>query len=792
VAGTQGAETGGRAAARVEDDRLLRGAARFVDDVEVPGVLHAAFVRSEIAHARLVRIDAAAARALPGVHAVLAHKDLKPLLSGDRIPQAIPSPMIRFHVDPPWLAREEACYVGEPLAVVIADSRREAEDAARLVSVEVEPLPAVVDPRAGLAPGSPRTRLDCPDNLVAHAVVRYGDVRAAFDSAPLRMSEAFRLNKGGGHSIEPRGVVARFDEGEGRLTVWDSTQMPHRVKAILVAALGLREHQVRVIAPDVGGAFGPKAVLHPEEVVVAAAAVLLRRPVKWIEDRYENFVATVLERLQYWDVEAAFTPEGRLLAIRGTLQHDHGACTPYGVALPYNAVTNVIGPYVVPAFEMEISLCLTNLVPASMTRGAGRPQGTFVMERLLDRIAERIGVPRDEVRRRNLVAPERMPFEVPILQRDGEAMRYDSGDYPECQRRALAAAGWSDFPERQARARRGGRWIGIGLANYVEATGRGPFESASVRIGPSGAIVATTGATTQGQGTKTLIAQLVAAQLGVSAGEVQVIAGDTDASPLGLGAFASRQTVTAGNAAHLAARAVADKALRAAAALLEVETSNLELAAGGVRVKGEPERRLSLGEIALALAGVPGYPLPRGLTPGLAAAVDYEPAGLAYTNGTHVVEAEVDIETGTVRLDRYVVVHDCGRIVNRTIVDGQMQGAVAHGIGATLCEWMRYDGSGQPLSVTYADYLLPTALDVPRVEIHHLESPSPLNPLGVKGAAESGTIGAPGAIVSAIEDALRPFGVRIAELPVTPARLLALIHAGRAGKPAGSGGMGPV
>jgi carbon-monoxide dehydrogenase large subunit len=377
-----------------------------------------------------------------------------------------------------------------------------------------------------------------------------------------------------------------------------------------------------------------------------------------------------------------------------------------------------------------------------------------------------------------------MPYAVPIVQRDGDLMRYDSGDYPECQRRALAAAGWADFPQRQAEARRRGRWTGIGLANYVEATGRGPFESGAVRIAPSGTIVAATGATAQGQGTKTMIAQLVAAQLGVRPAQVVVLDGDTDTSPLGLGAFASRQTVTAGNAVHLAARAVADKARRAAAALLEVTPEDLEFADGWVRVKGVPQMRRSLGEIATALGGVPGFRLPAGLPPGLAAAVDYEPPALTYANGTHVVEAEVDAETGMVRLVRYVVVHDCGRVINPMIVEGQVLGAVVHGIGATLFEWMRYDEEGQPLTVTYADYLLPAAAELPRIEIHHMESPTPLNPLGVKGAAESGTLGAPAAIVAAVEDALRPLDVRIAELPLTPGRLLAAIRAADGRAPA--------
>jgi carbon-monoxide dehydrogenase large subunit len=418
-------------------------------------------------------------------------------------------------------------------------------------------------------------------------------------------------------------------------------------------------------------------------------------------------------------------------------------------------------------------------VPATSTRGAGRTQGTFVMERLLDRIADELALPRDEVRRRNLISPQQMPYATPVVTRDGLAMTYDSGDYPECQRRALAAAGWADFPARREAARREGRWLGIGLANYVEGTGRGPFESAAVRVGPSGKIFITTGAAAQGQGTRTMLAQLVAGVLGVSPCQVHVTDGDTAASPLGLGAYASRQAVTAGNAAHLAATMVADKACKAVSTMLEVAADDLELVDGEVRVKGVPQLKRTLAEVAHALSGVPGFALPGNIAPGLAAATDFQPPALTYTNGTHVVEAEVEIETGRVRLARYVVVHDCGRMINPMMVEGQVHGAVVHGIGSTLLEWMRYDDAGQPLTVTFADYLLPTADLVPPIEIHHMESPTPLNPLGVKGAAESGTIGAPAAIVSAIEDALRPLNVRIRELPVTPARLRALIEAAK-------------
>ncbi len=775
----------GRSVPRVEDDRLLRGAGRFVDDINIPGTLHAAFIRSSAAHALLRRVDTAAPRSVAGVRAVLSYADLRPLLTCDRIPLALPAAAIRFHVEPTCLADREVCHVGEPIAMVVADSRRVAEDAARMVEIDYEVLPQVVDPFAAAAPGAPKARLECPDNLVGRTAIKYGDIDGAFARAARRIAECFHLHKGGGHAMEPRGVMARFDVAEDFLTVWSGTQMPHRAKAVLVRALGLAEHQVRVIAPDVGGGFGPKAVFHPEELCIPAAAMLLRTPVKWIEDRSENFIATVGERNQVWEAEAAFDADGRLLGIRGRLFHDHGAYTPYGVALPYNAATNLIGPYVLPAYHIDIMSCMTNMLPGTPTRGAGRPQGTFVMERLLDRAATAFGLPRDEIRRRNLIPAERMPYPTPVLQRDGGAMTYDSGDYPECQRRALAVAGWTDFPARREAARREGRYIGIGLGNYVEGTGRGPFESASVRIGSSGKIVVTTGATAQGQGVKTMLAQLVADVLQVRPRDVHVVDGDTAASPLGLGAYASRQAVTAGNAAFRAAQLVAGKIKLTAAALMEAAADDMELVGGEVRVKGVPGMKRSIAEIAHALSGVPGFALPGGLAPGLAAAVDFEPPSMTYTNGTHVVEAEVDPATGAVRLNRYVVVHDCGRIINPMMLDGQVLGGVANGIGATLFEWMRYSDDGQPLTVNYADYLLPTADTVPPIEIHHMESPTPLNPLGVKGAAESGTIGAPAAIVSAIEDALKPLDIVIRDLPVTPARLRALIEAAeaKAGKP---------
>ncbi|MGE3709420.1 MAG: xanthine dehydrogenase family protein molybdopterin-binding subunit, partial [Hyphomicrobiaceae bacterium] len=409
----------GRRMPRVEDARLLSGQGRYVDDIALPGLLHAAFLRSPVAHGLIRGIDAVRARAIPGVAAVLTYADLRPLLSVPRIPLALPAGAIRFDVDPICLVEKEACYVGEPVALVLADSRQIAEDAVREIELDVESLEAVVDPWAGLEAGAPKARLDSPDNKVAQFKIDYGDVNAAFRSAAHVVGARFRLDKGGMHAMETRGIVARFDAGDDLLTVWSNTQMPHRSKQVLVAALGLAEHQVRVRTPDVGGGFGPKAAFHPEELAIPAAAMLLGVPVKWLEDRAENFASCCAERLQDWDMEMAADADGRILAIRGRLCHDHGAATPYGVALPYNAATNVVGPYVLPAYRIDIELCLTNKVPAVPTRGAGRPQGTFVMERLLDSVGEKVGLSREEIRRRNMIDPSQMPYEIPIVQSDG-------------------------------------------------------------------------------------------------------------------------------------------------------------------------------------------------------------------------------------------------------------------------------------------------------------------------------------------------------------------------------------
>lgn len=760
---------------RLEDPALLRGRGRYVGDITPAGLLHAAFVRSQHAHALIKSIDVTAASTLEGVHAVYTAADFAAHLKHPRIPVGMPSGAIRHVLDPEVLTSREVCHVGEAIALVVADSRSIAEDAVALVDIEYEVLPPVVDPIAGLADKAPQARLDCADNLAAAFRVNYGDCDSAFTKAAVVVEEHFELHKGGGHSIEGRGVLAQFDSGLDQLIVFDSTQMPHRAKALISTMLGLAEHRVRVVAPDVGGGFGPKFVFYPEEVAIPLAAMLLRRPVRWLEDGFERFTATTQERDQVWDIALAADTEGHLLAVRGTLIHDHGAYTPYGIALPGNSATNFIGPYVLPAFDLDLKLVITNMIPATPTRGAGRPQGTFVMERLLDRLAERLGLDRAEVRRRNLIAPEQMPYVTGVKTRDGGTMTYDSGDYPRCQADALQKADWADFPARQRAARQQGRYIGIGLSNYVEGTGRGPFEAAGVRVGPSGRIVITTGATAQGQGTATILAQICADELGVDMGMIDVIAGDTGATAVGLGAFASRQAATAGPAVLAASRSVKEKILAAASSQLEVAPADLVLHDGRVEVAGAPGSGTTIAALAQALQGLPGYALPGGLEPGLGADAIFSVNAITYSNGTHVAEVEVDPDTGAVKLLRYVVVHDCGRLINPTLVEGQIIGGVVHGIGQALYEWMRYGDDGQPLTTQYADYLLPLANCVPPIEITHLESPTPLNPLGAKGAGESGTIPAAAAIASAVEDALKPFNAKIRQLPITPMRVRAAL-----------------
>jgi carbon-monoxide dehydrogenase large subunit len=771
----------GKSVLRLEDGPLLRGRGRFVDDLEFPGMLEAAFVRSPHAHAAIRGIDAGRARAMPGVRAVFTLADFATLLTAERLPLQFRTDQLPPDVAPFVLAKEEVAFVGEAVAIVVAQSRALAEDAAALVAVDYEPLPAISDCRAALRPGAPPAHRGKASNLLVELRQGYGDVAAAFARAPYRARVSLKQHRGGAHSMEGRGAAAVYDPNEDRLTLWSSTQLAHEARAFLMRLLHLDENQIRVVAPDVGGGFGGKFVLYPEEVAVAAACLRLRRSVKWIEDRREHFCAAVQERDQYWDLEVAFDGAGRVQGVRGELIHDQGAYTPQGLNLPYNTSTGVPGPYIVPAYELQVKVAETNKVATMPVRGAGYPEAAFAMERLLDAIARTLNLDRGEVRRRNLVPAEKMPYVTPLKTRAGSPVAYDSGDFPRCLDMALEAIDYADFAERQRRARASGGYRGIGIGSGVKGTGRGPFESGIVRVGRSGRISVYTGAMPMGQGIRTALAQICAEQFAVEVDSVSVLAGDTAVIPYGQGGFASRQTVTAGSAVHLAALAVREKVLAVAAHLLETGAGDLELRDGRVEVVGAPGSGLSLREVAEAVSGVPGYTMPGKFEPGLESLQSFLPSALTYGMGCHAVEVEVDVETGSVRILRYVVVNDSGKLINPMIVAGQLVGGTAHAIGNTLYEWMRYDEDAQPLTTTFADYLLPTATEVPNIELHFLQSPSPLNPLGVKGVGESGCVPAAGAIVAAIEDALSPFGVTIGEYPVTPAILFGLIAAAQSG-----------
>jgi aerobic carbon-monoxide dehydrogenase large subunit len=772
-----GARQFGARVVRVEDPALLTGRARFVDDLKLPGALHGCFVRSPHPHARIRAIDTAPAQAMPGVYAVLTARDMPGRLATDPIPTPVPNPAITAMRTQRALAGAEVCYVGETIALVVADNRYVAEDAAAAVAVEFEPLAAVSDCQDGLEDGAVRTHSDLATNVAAFVHMSYGDVDAAFAEAAHVFEEEIFQHRGAAMTLEGRAVLASHDQACDLLTVWSSTQTPHICQRTIADLLERELPSVRVIAPFVGGGFGTKAPFYAEEIVIPAAAMKLGRPIKWIEDRREHFLSATMERDQYWKVAIAVDREGKILGLRGTMIHDNGAYLPWGVIAPYIAATTFPGPYVVPAFRFETTVVLTNRVPATVVRGAGRPQAVFAMERLMDRVARELAIDRAELRRRNMIRPEQMPYSVGLVFRDGKPLVYASGDFPRSQARAMALSDYDGFRARQKHARAQGRYIGIGIGNYVEGTGLGPFEGVTVRILPSGRVAVATGAATQGQGTHTMLSQIVADRLGARIEDIVVTAGDTHAISQGVGAFASRQAINAGNSAMIAGENVKAQVVALAARTLGVAEIEIDVEDGRAIARGGNKPVLSFGELARLAQGMPGFSLAADQTPGLEHTAYFTPPQASYCNGTHVAELEVDPMTGAVTILNYVVAHDSGNVINPMIVDGQVQGGVAHGIGNALFEFMKYDANAQPLTTTFADYLMPMATDIPACVIEHVETPNPLNPLGVKGAGEGGTIPAPAAIIAAIEDALSPFGVHFAEMPLTPDRIVAALRA---------------
>jgi carbon-monoxide dehydrogenase large subunit len=778
---------------RIEDPRLLRGLGSFVDDIDPPGVLYAAVLRSPYGHARIRSIDTRAAKGCLGVHAVYTAQDLGEF--NQPAPLVVPHPSLTHGRTQRPLALDKVCYIGEAVAMVVAETRYLAEDAVSAIQIDWEPLAAVVDFRQACQPGQTRVHDDVPDNVAAHLVQTVGEPEAAFASAAHVFEEHLEIERSCGSPIEARGVVAVYDRLSQSLRVWDGTQSPLTIKNGLANMLGLPEFKVEVIAPDVGGGFGTKIMLFfPEEVLVPWAAMQLGRPVKWIEDRREHFVAANQERGQAHDVAVAVDADGSILGIRDTFVHDTGAYTPYGIIVPIITACQLPGPYRVPTYHSEFRVVYTNTPCVSPYRGAGRPHACFVMERLIDRIARELKLEPNEVRRRNFVQPDDFPWDVGLTFQDGAPTKYDSGNYPAGLALVEERIGFGDFRAQQAAARREGRYLGIGFAAYVEGTGIGPYEGAHVRIEPSGRVFAATGLTSQGQGHATSFAQIVARELGCAPSDVTVVTGDTSRFNWGAGTFASRALVTAGNALALAAGDVRDKATRLAAELLEVSESDLELVNGCARVRGAAGRALTLGALATAANPIryaygpdasqaalrlvkprAGAVLEQGEEPGLEARAFFAPERATWASGQHAAIVEVDLSTGDVRLLRYCVVHDCGTVINPTIVEGQIHGGVAQGIGGALYERLVFDESGQLLNASFMDFLMPTVAEIPPIEVAHLETPSPLNPLGIKGVGEAGAIPVPALVAEAVEDALSPFGVQMHEMPLSPSRLRELI-----------------
>jgi aerobic carbon-monoxide dehydrogenase large subunit len=766
---------------RNEDGRLLTGQALFVDDVELPGLLHAAFLRSAVAHARIAHIDVTAALSRAGVIAVYTAKDLGDYWQPG--PLLVPPPPIagitfnqRTQVP---LAKDKVRHVGEPIAIVIAHSRYIAEDALADIVVDLEPLPAVVDIERALAAGSSLVHDDLGSNVAARVRQAKGNYAAAAATAHCVIPCRLRYDHGISSPMETRGVVAQWDARAHQLTVWDTTQAPVFIRNGLAGMLALSERQVRVIAPFVGGGFGPKIMMfYPEEALLPWTAIRLRRPVKWIEDRREHFFATSHERGQIHDAEIALTRDGKILGVKDVFLHDTGAYDPYGLTVPINSQCTLLGPYVVPNYDSTFTAVFTNLPIVTPYRGAGRQHGVFVIERLLDFAARELGIDRAEIRRRNFIPPDGFPYNNEIIYQDFAPLEYDSGNYEPVLDKALAAIDYERIvAEARPRLRAQGRRLGVAVACYVEGTGIGPYEGAKVQVQGNGKVSVATGIGTQGQGHFTSFAQIAADQVGVDVRDVDVVTGDTDQFYWGAGTFASRGAVVAGNAVNEAAKVVRRKILRIAAEHFECAEDDLEIENGEVSIVGVPGKSVRLGELALRANPMRGAVRP-GTEPGLESTQYFGPPGGATANGVHAMVVEIDPETLMLQILKYVIVHDCGTVINPLILAGQIHGGVAQGIGNAFYEQLVFDDEGQLLNAALADYLLPTSLDVPRMEVAHTVTASPLNPLGIKGAGEAGAIPVGPLFAQAIEDALGPAAkhVQLCEIPLSPSRLWELIE----------------
>ena len=763
---------------RNEDPRLLTGRALFTDDVQLAGMQHVAFLRSDLAHARIRSIDVDGARQSPGVAAVYTAVDLGDYWQpGPLLVPPLPVEQIEFYqrTQVP-LAKEKVCHAGEAVAMVVAESRYLAEDALDEIFVDYEPLDAVVDLESALAEDAPLVHDDLGHNVNARVTQAKGNWLQAEAEADLIIRRRFSYDRGTAAAMENRGIVASWDGKSQHMTIWDTTQAPIAIRNGLAAMLGLSEHQVRVIAPFIGGGFGPKIMMfYPEEVLLAWATMQLGRPLKWIEDREENFYATTQERGQVHDATMALKEDGTVLGVKDVFLHDAGAYAPYGLTVPVSSQCTLLGPYVVQNYHSEFTSVFTNKPIVTPYRGAGRQHGVFVMERLLDIAAKELALDPIAIRRKNYIQPEQFPYANDIVFQDFTQLVYDSGNYGPALDRALDLVGYEAFvrdeqPKRQAAGER----VGIGVVSYVEGTGIGPYEGARVTVESSGKVSVATGVGTQGQGHYTSFAQVIADQIGVKVSDINIVTGDTDLFYWGAGTFASRGAVVAGNAMHAAATKVREKILKLAGEKLEVAEEDLELVEGRVQVKGVPQTSISLGQLAVEANPMRGGVKP-GTEPGLEATEYFGPERGATASGVHAVILRVDPDTFNLKIEKYVVVHDCGNVINPLILDGQIQGGVAQGIGNAYYEQLHFDENGALLNASLMDYLLPTAPDVPNIVSDHIVTPSPLNPLGVKGAGEAGAIPVGALFAQAIDSAYRDIGLEVREIPLSPNRLFELV-----------------
>lgn len=773
----------GKSLPRREDDRLLAGRGQYIADLELPGMLHAAFVRSPVAHARIRSVDVSRALQAPGVALALSGAQLRealPPVRDNQLPlpakwkAAIPHRILNPRQ--PLLALDKVRHVGEAVAVVLAESPLAAEDAAELVVAEYEDLPPVVDPRQALEAGARLVHERLETNEIGWFALRKGDAGKALAAAPHRIARRFEHHRYAAMPMECRGVAAVYDPRTETYTVWSSTQVVHWVQREIATTLGVAEARVRCIALDVGGGFGVKGHVYPEDMLLPFLARRAGRPVRWIESRREHLACSCHSRDQVHDAEVAFDGEGRILALRDRFIVDCGAWNPLGVAVVYNTAAHLPGPYRIAHLDIEARIAATNKVPNAPYRGAGRPEAAQVTERLMDLIAAELELEPAEVRRRNMVRADEMPYAVGIPYRDGEPVVYDSGDYPAALAKALAALGGVDaFRKRQREARNAGRYIGLGLGCYTEGTGVGPFEGATVRIDGSGKIYVSSGAAAQGQGMETVFAQIAADAWGVSPEDVVVTLGDTGAIPMGFGTIASRSTVNVSAAIRYASDKLRAKAFAIAGSLLECAAADLELRRGGVGIAGVPGAQVSLAQLAQAARPGWDHRRPAGISAGLEETHYFEPPTVTWAYAAHAAIVEVDMETFRVKIERYVVAHDCGVLVNPMLAEGQIVGGVVQGIGGALAEAIAYDEHGQLLSGTFMDYAMPIASELPAIELVHQEIPSPLNPLGVKGLGEGGAISPPVALANAVGDALSPFGIELNATPIRPETLFRAI-----------------